>query len=287
METIDNALLKFSQKVKKDEDLSKLKDKIYDILSNIGNIYSYIVYAKYNKNKFEHWSIQYNISQNECYNTLSPEQVAKDIADKIINYNENDKQYVIGYNQPPLDIMVKLYSPLVLKLALVQHERWQYLEIDDLYQMCMLSMCKLYNKGYYLHKDVLRKCFNNDVLMHIRKNKNSPIIISLDDIYFASGDNDGDIKVEDVIEDLDSTNDIVDIEELDAKESEYNDKRSVIIELIGDRQYDQLLREYGNKTTTNWSRKTVYRLKERLRKLGIDESMFIVHHMPAKGGKQK
>ena len=45
--------------------------------------------------------------------------------------------------------------------------------------------------------------------------------------------------------------------------------KETIIKYIGQRRYDQLVREYGSKTTTSAGTRTIYVLKEKLRRDGI------------------
>lgn len=274
----DNIIHKVSCKIK---DTSADCD-VYSIVNNalieLGNIYSYVIFE--NKEGATYWIINISVSQVDEYNTLPPSKVAKNVA-KTISRRRNCKDFknVVGYEQPPIDLMVVLFEPLVQKLVNEQKSRWQYLEREDLYQMCMLTMCKLHKLNYYLNPTLLRRAFNNEVLMHISKNKNAPILVSL---YDRSNNNkEGDnILVGDTVPDLDAEIAILDFAEQDAKSKEQEDKRDVVIDLIGQRQYDQLLREYGNNMTTSWSQHTVFRLKEKLKKQGITSKMFSVHHEP-------
>lgn len=42
-------------------------------------------------------------------------------------------------------------------------------------------MCTLYNKGYYIHKRLLERSYNNEVLHMIRKQRGAPQIVSFED----------------------------------------------------------------------------------------------------------
>ena len=50
--------------------------------------------------------------------------------------------------------------------------------------------------------------------------------------------------------------------------------KDFIVESIGQRGYEQLLRDYGNKTTTNWSRLTVRDIKRKMKRQGITKNTF-------------
>ena len=70
------------------------------------------------------------------------------------------------------------------------------------------------------------------------------------------------------------------LDEQDDKENEevmtqiITEVKDIIIDLIGPRQYDQLLREYANKQTTPWSRKLMYTIKAKLFDMGITIKSF-------------
>jgi RNA polymerase sigma factor (sigma-70 family) len=156
------------------------------------------------------------------------------------------------------------------------------IEYDDLYQMCMYTMIKLYRANYHLNTSLLKRSFNNEVLMHIRKNKNSPIVLSLDSSSYVNKDGE-DIRIEDTVTDYSALYDMYEVEEKDAKEKELDDKKSLVLDVISKRQYDQLVREYGNKITTNAGRHTVSRIKQKLKNKGITPELFFRHHESNKG----
>jgi hypothetical protein len=167
---------------------------------------------------------------------------------------------------------LQIVEPLVRKLSEQQRRYWN-LEYEDLCQMCRLVISVLYNKGYYLHKSVISKAFINHVLMHIRKEKYKPTILSLDETI--ANDNDGNsVNVGDLVIDELAEQELNGILDVEASDTVLQEKRDIVIERIGKRQYDQLVREYGNQLTTNVSRKKVHELKSYLLKIGISENLF-------------
>ena len=48
-----------------------------------------------------------------------------------------------------------------------------------------------------------------------------------------------------------------------------NEERKNVIDIIGERRYSQLVREYGNNMTTGSGRMTVQKVKQKLRKDGL------------------
>ena len=114
-------------------------------------IHSLIVYNVFNNDKLVQWEIHYNISQTNKYNTITVNNAVKYLKETLsTNVNEKNK-YVNCYLQPSLDLIIKLRKYLIVKLAKEQKQRWQWLEFEDLVQMCNLVICDLYYKGYYIH----------------------------------------------------------------------------------------------------------------------------------------
>ena len=233
------------------------------------NIYSYLVYAEYENKVLTGWTIKYIISQDEQYNTLNVSDIVAQIAADIIKDNNSvKKSYVIGYKQPPLEILCELFDPLMRKLALKQHRQWPKLEYEDLLQTCRLTMCVLYTKGYYVNKRLLEQSFYNAVLIQLRKEKNAPVITSLNDITFSTEGQEA-LSVEDMLPDYNAIYEEQDKEDAEEHEQIIAEERNIVKEMIGERQYDQLVREYGNRCTTNRGQRQVARIKGKLKESKI------------------
>lgn len=262
---IENIVIKLD----KSDAVSDLEGPIRDI----GKIYSCIVYNVYNNDVLVGWEIKLNISQTNKFNTLKADDVIRYINTTLQKPNDDAVVAIAGHMQPSVELIVKLYKPLIIKLAQEQHQRWQYLEMEDLIQMCNLVICDLYYKGYYIHKRLIRRAFINYVLMHIRKDKNKPVIISLEQEY-SKTDNDDRVTVADMIPDVEGiyARDDKDDEEVHCRI--LREVKDIVIDFIGPRQYDQLLREYSNKSTTNWSRRLMVKIKAHLFEMGISSKSY-------------
>jgi hypothetical protein len=263
----DNLLSKISQPISAKLSNEEISYQITTMLNELKYIYSYLIYAKYSNNTLSGWIIEYNLSQYDDYNTLNCFDISKDIIAAIIN-SRNVNKSVIAYKQPAIELMLQLYEPLIHKLALEQSNRWQDLEYEDAVIMCQLVMIKLYQKGYYLHKRLVRKSFENEVLMLLRKSKNKPEIYSFEQVIKKDGDN-ADITLADVVPDKEAELKAERQEEEEIFNAIFAEVKSIIIELIGERQFEQLLRDYGNKHTTPWSRKKMQEIKRKFNSLGI------------------
>lgn len=260
-----NTLVKASVKIPRDTiDVEQL---IVSAFSDIEYIYSYIVYAKYKQGKLQYWQVDFMLSQHDKYNCHNILDVAKRVAAMTELSVVNETRKILGYEQPGPEILLKVYEPLVKRLAQEEHNRWNYLDFEDLLQMCRLVIMRLYRNGYYIHKSLVKRAFTNEVLLHIRKDKNKPIIVSIEEsMYNNSSDNDISI-LESIIDEssLLEQEEFIEQDELDKLNAR---QRQLIVDKIGQRQYDQLVREYGNKMTTSWSRKTIQTLKNYLRRIG-------------------
>lgn len=270
---MENKISKVVQDISLNE-VYRIEESITDFLNNIGNIYSYLVFVNYKGENVDSWSIQYNISEVDAYNTMVPSEVVKKVSmiiqDNYINSQKLKIKYVIGYEQPSLDLMLELYEPFVKSLATKQKERWQQLSYEDLLQDCRLVICMLYNKGYYIHKRLVEKSFNNLVLMSIRKEVDKPNIISLEDA-FNQFSGESELTIKDVIADDRLIEQQYDDERKEVEQNLFEEIKRIIIDEIGERGFEQLLNNYGSKNTDEWSRYVVRRLKDKFRKKGTYE----------------
>lgn len=270
----DNILIKVLQHVELTDSLEKIEQDAVLILNSFKNIYSYIVYAIYKEDVVSKYTIQYVISQKEVFNTIS---AAKTISEILILFAEgiNTNKKIVAYGQPTLEVALEAYDPLIHKLAKYENAKWKHLNYEDLCQTCRLVMCKLHRKGYYLHKRLLQKSFANEVLMSIRHERNAPIILSFEDCFYrkASGDSE-DLTVADIVPDLSIEEDKEKELEEEAEKLIFEEVKEIVVELIGIRQWNELMRDYGNKHTTAWSRKLMQKIKHHFETLGLSRKDF-------------
>ena len=253
-------------------------DNIADELQKdlyLKRINSYIVYSNIdNFGCLVGYIVQYNVSEHDKFNGLKMTDVYAKLNDALELDAENPcLKRVVTYGQSDLNVMCKMYKPMIIKFAKEQCERWAELDMDDAVQMCNLVLCDLYYKKYYIHRNLLRRAYVNYVLMYFKKDRYKPIIQSLDDKYSKSED-DAELTIKDMVPDVQLINEQEDSENLIVEQRIINEMREILVNYIGQRQYDQLLREYGNKQTTNWSRKLMMDIKAYLFELGITAKSF-------------
>lgn len=243
-----------------------IKDTLTTITKNLPNLFSYILF--YDGNETACFNICLDISNNEKYNTICREMMILDIYGSIVAYrNAGDKpKGVVSFGQPPVDLLAVLYKPLIHKLALEQSDKWKNLEYEDALQMCNLMLVMLYNKDKYISKGLLRRSFNNYVLMSMRHDRNKPKTMSLDTII---ADNDGEAKLEDIVPDV-SNEDLKAAEDKEYIINEvFNRVKKLLCERYSERQFNELFRDYSTKNTTSWSRKKIVDIKKFFAKEGI------------------
>ena len=140
--------------------------------------------------------------------------------------------------------------------------------------MCNLRICVLYQQGYYIHKRLLNKSFANAVLMFLRPERYKPQTISLDQISKSKSGDDESVNRVEVIEDESATQRMDEaIDEIDGCTFEdlvSKEMRSIVLEFVSQRTYDQWCLEYGTKTVSRSTASQVNALKSKLSVLGIN-----------------
>lgn len=271
----DNVLMHVKQKISAATDIKRVEEILCETFDGIDDIYSYLVYAEYDVSPLQ-YTIQYNISQKEELNTLTLDDVLTGVIYAIENVDLSTKKKIIGYGQPSLEIVLETYDPLVHKLARYQNDRWKQYNYDDLCQICRLVMIRLYRKGYYIHRRLLQRSFENEIWMDVKKHKGDNVVVSFEDTFYRPLSNSSEeLQYADVVPD----NDIIEKERTKDDEEVnhliFEEVKDIVIDYIGARQWNELMRDYGNNHTTSWSRKTLQRVKKYLAQLGISRKDFI------------
>lgn len=263
-----NVLFNATIKVAEDAPIPQICDEVWKHLQNYEYIYSYVVYCR---KEIGIYQVNYMVSQNKEYNTINTLDAMLNIIEIIVNDSVHDR--VIGYNQPSIDVLIETLQPLVHTLAKEQYDHWKCFEYDDLVQMCNLVICELYNKGYYIHKSIVRKSFMNYVLMQLRPKRDEPQIISIHQRFHGTDDMEK-LTIGDTI--VDESYQIEDEESYDREVIAmiFAEVKDIIIDLIGPRQFDQLFRDYGMKHTTSQTRRMMQKIKTHFANMGITMKEF-------------
>lgn len=240
-------------------------DDIVTPLSNYSHIYSYIVYKQPHG-----YLVDILYSKTARYNTIPVDTLAVQIYKDILRPRRDLRltSNIVTYAQPPLEILITTYKPLVYRLAFRQHRYWQDVEIDDLIQMCNLRICILYQQGYYIHAGIINRSFINHVLQFLKPERYKPQMIPIDEVVPGT-----DIPLVDTIIDESVTDEFTDVED-DVNGSTLHDEIicegiRTVKDFLTPRMFDQMLRQYSTNTTDNTTRVMMSRLKRQLAALGI------------------
>lgn len=265
-----NDLINVRIDLQKDMSEEQMRDTLHKMLHRFTYIYSYIIYDKDNV-----YRVVALVSQTLPYNTLHIDNVIDNVIDFICNEHDPTlqlSQNVIGYEQPPLEILLETYKPLIYKLSLQQYHMWPQVELEDLIQMCNLRICVLYQQGYYIHKNLLSRSFANAVLMFLRPEKYKPQTVSLDEISKGK-DDETSVNIAETIEDEhanEEMNEVLDeVDGITFEDLVNQECKQIVLEFISPRTYDQWMIEYNTKTVSRQTASQVNALKSKLKMLGI------------------
>lgn len=235
-------------------------------------VYSYILYANYKDDKCVSYRLDYNVSQQCAYNTIHKCDIVNDVYTAIMVHDVDQHKRILAFQQPPLELIIQLFDPFVKNIAKSQSMQWKQMDYDDLCQTCRLVMCILYNKGYYLHENLVRRAFLNEVLKQARKQRIDQDTVS---IYTPIGSDDEEkITIEDTLRDEQA------IEQQEHQEHEemiqaiFSELKQYIIDVYGKRAFDQLYFEYSTGNTTSIGRAMMKRLRKRLDADGLTRNAF-------------
>lgn len=260
-------ILYFTQKISIDENDEDIRSQLQTVMNEIQRIYSYVIHVN-----DTHFTVRYALSEQERYNTYNKNEVIGCVLDDIEKYRNYGGNYIIGFRQPNIDILVEVYEPLIQKLAKQQGEMWRMFEHEDLCQICRMTLVILYNKNYFIHKKLLEKSFNNEVLQEVRRNVTDYEIVSLE--HRCEGDDMEKLSFRDTLHDTQEELAIIDRDAAQTSRDIFEEVKSIIIDIIGERQFEQLYRDYRNGHTTSWSRKKMQTLKALFRKEDLTRLKF-------------
>lgn len=255
-----------------DEELSydKISDIVYDTI--YCNLYSYFV-----GRKDDFIVIKTVTSTIGDFNTLPYPETSEYIIEKIVDYITTlSNTKCICFGQPPLELIIGLYQPMIQKMATKLRNQWKQFEYDDLLSIGNKVIIELYRKGYYLNKSLIWTTFNNDVLVQCRKFKYQPITVSIYDSIKSDIKPDNEpITYGDIIEDESYIEEKEQDDEQQLEKFTFEQVKEIIIEKIGQRQWDQLWRDYGKGHTTNRTQAAMRRIKSYFNELGLTRQDFI------------
>lgn len=258
-----NVIMNFKEVIPKP--VRNLAIKVKKIFKDVQeNIYNYTLYSNETN-----YTIIYHISQDDKYNKIDKNCAAINIINAIVNdYLRGEHLGIISYEQPPIGILIEVLEPMIHSLSNREYNHWKnFLELQDIEQICSMTICELYKKGYYIHKSLVSKALANNIYRFLRIDDHRGY--SVVSIYKPTKYNDEKMTVGETIFDTAEANEAYDRDVKAALEEIHKEQRDIVIEMIGKRQYDQLLREWQTATTTGVTQKRVFALKNKMIQLGL------------------
>lgn len=248
---------------------------LYNKLKDVpdGLLYSYTVRKGQDKQGDNRYLVSYCVSQTARYNTVNIHCAIANIVNAI--YNTHKQRGIIAYEQPTLDILVDVLEPLVHTLVVRQHKRWQRFTYDDLKQECFLVLCTLYRKGYYIHKLLLQRSFDNAVYLRLRKLSRDHIMVSLD---AQLGGNVEGLTIADSVIDEQEQYEREQAEQNEILQQEFALQRELVLDIISERQYSDIIRQYRTKTVDGRTASRVHKIKNSMIKKGYNKEYWISHY---------
>lgn len=163
-------------------------------------------------------------------------------------YKDENTYYV----QPPLEQWLEIFEPVLMKMVSDVHPHYEKLmpSRDELVSTLYLSIVRLYNKGYYLHRTIIYKTFINDLNIECRKLKNIPESL------------DAPINVDDGNEEITLLDQLADTSDDDKQEQEYWENlflslKAAMLEDMSELAFERILIQLKTKTV---DRSTSYKL---------------------------
>lgn len=262
-----NDMLYFQQIVEEDESEESIAEKIDAITTEVPAVYSYTVTV--DRSKGICYKINYALSENDKYNTITKESIKEGVLNTIRADRANNGKYIIGHKQPPIDLMIELYEPLVQKLSREQCNRWRFLEYEDVCQICRMTIVILYNAGYFIHKRLLCRAFNNAVLREVKTIAPTLDYISIESRIDNGSEDLEKLRLSDTLKDTAAEEAEMDAEEIQIRAQIYGEVKDILVDMMGTRQYEQFYNDYAKGHTTPWSRRKMQTIKAAFEQRGL------------------
>lgn len=151
----------------------------------------------------------------------------------------------IHYMNAPLEKWLIQFKPSLHKLVEEVYPAYQnmYPDKQDLLSILFITVIKLYNKGYYLHKSLISRSFRNDLNCSIRKQKYFTDCASLDALMPNSDES---LTLADTIADPENMEERVEYE--DYVKYMFNLIKEEMLKHMSQLSFDMLMIQIQNKT---------------------------------------
>lgn len=211
-------------------------------------------------------SLQINIVDDinnlEC-NTYTPKDIAHSISPL---YDKYKTQYL----NPTLESYLVIYKPLLTKMVERVYARYQaYIpERDDLLSILYLTLVRLYNKGYYLHQNLVYRSYLNALNLEIRTMKKMPQgdQCTSFDASIAETDNGEEVSLYDIVADPIASEQAYDMYHYsvqDALEDMFEKVKSAMLHNMSQLSFDRILIQLKTKSIDPATAKVLAKYREK------------------------
>lgn len=161
------------------------------------------------------------------------------------------------YINAPLAKWIVQYRPMMCQLVEEAYPVYKkmYPEKDDLYSILGYTITYLYNKGFYLHKYIIKRSFINNLNKSIRKQKHFQNCQSLDAPAFEEGA----ITLADIVPDRNDA--ITRFEEDEYSHSLFELIKEEMLKTMSQLSFDMILVQLESKTLTPASSKALSKMR--------------------------
>lgn len=179
---------------------------------------------------------------------------AEEIIDKLLEGGDCCESNT-AYVRAPLPIWLEVYDPMLNRMTAMVQPRYEKLlgSFDEIKSSLYYVVVRLYNKGYYLSNPIIYKTFTNQLNMECRKIKAFQNMASIHDPINDLDSEDGQLTLEDVIEDPEATQWAENTRHM--SEEEYDEEllkkvKDICLKMMSPLRYERMLLQIRTKTLT-------------------------------------
>lgn len=200
----------------------------------------------------------------ESLNTLD----ASELIQRCVNAMSYP-EFEDSFYQPDIEIMYEAYESCIYSILNKLKSIVSLFNDDEIMQEIRCAMYRIKQEGHYIHPRNVYVYSRNKLIMEAKKENKWRNVESLDKKVY-SDEKRGETEL-DCLEDPSPNieESMIEQEEAEAKQRNYDAIRRYISKNYSERTYDQLLFEYKYGIASEWARKLVYSLKKAIKEKRI------------------
>ena len=199
----------------------------------------------------------------------------------VKNNHNNSRKSKARYVQPSLEQWLEIFRPMLFDMVNRAYPFYQKLFAkDELVSTLYLVIVKLYQKNYYLHKNLVYRAFLNELNMECRRLKHHQDDMSIDQPVQGDTDDDAPMTLKDQIVDpvsIDITQQLTTYTLKDYWEDTLEKIKKAMLSHMSHLSYERLLFQIEHKCIDNANAKLLQRLR----------IQYIPNYVPQNKGRNK